>query len=279
MQKQGELSQLRDKNKSVFKLAGFPDVLWINLDRFPERKTYMENQFSHWEIQNHHRISGVDGIEYEEYLKGTVPDNMNSGECACVMSHLNAIKYFVEETDLDEIVIMEDDVDLDTAKHWSFTWKEIRKRLPINFDCLQLTIINPNGITLKLHHRFINDFSAACYLITRHHATKLLKLHQRGSQWKIDQNIRPRAVSEDLILDSGKSYSTPLFNYRLDMGSAIHEEHIDIFHKGSNNALSDFWRENGADVKVDEVMQLDEYCGRIPPSVYFNQAKEELKNA
>ena len=142
-----------------------------------------------------------------------------------------------------------------------------------------MTIINPNGITLKLHHRFINDFSAACYLITRHHATKLLKLHQRGSQWKIDQNIRPRAVSEDLILDSGKSYSTPLFNYRLDMGSAIHEEHIDIFHKGSNNALSDFWRENGADVNVDEVMQLDEYCGRIPPSVYFNQAREELKNA
>ena len=106
---------LRDKNKSVHKLTDFPKVLWINLDRFTDRKTYMEEQFSYWEILDHHRISGVDGVEYEEYLKGTVPDNMNSGECACVMSHLNAIKYFVEKTDLDEIIIMEDDVDLDLS--------------------------------------------------------------------------------------------------------------------------------------------------------------------
>ena len=235
----------------------------------------MEEQFDYWEIKDHHRISGIDGAEYESFLKGTVPPSMNDGELACVMSHLSAIKYFVEETDLDEIIIMEDDVDLSPVTSWTFTWKEVRKRVPINFDCLQLTIINPNGITLKLHHRFINDFSAACYLITRHHANKLLRLHQRGSQWRLDQNIRPRSVSEDLILDSGKGYYTPLFNYRLDMGSAIHEEHIDIFHKGSNNALTDFWREQGADVTVDHVMQLDEYCGRIPPQVYKNQGKEE----
>ena len=267
-----------DKNKSAYKLVGLPKVLWINLDRFSDRKKYMEDQFDYWDIKDHHRITGIDGGDFESYLKGTVPPQMNDGECACVMTHLNAIKYFVEETDLDEIMIMEDDVDLSVARHWSFTWKDVRRKLPINFDCLQLTIINPNGITLKLHHRFINDFSAACYLITRHHASKLLKLHSRGSQWKIDQNIRPRAVSEDLILDSGKSYATPLFNYRLDMGSAIHEEHIEIFHKNSNHALTDFWRENGGDVKIQEVMQLDEYCGRIPPQVYINQGKQESQN-
>ena len=267
--------QMTDRNKALYKLEGFPNVLWINLDRVPERKKYMEEQFSYWGIDKHHRISGVDGDEYEEYLKGSVPHNMNKGEIACVMSHLNALKYFVEETDLDEIMIMEDDVDLSTVKYWPFTWKEVRKRVPINFDCLQLTIINPNGITLKLHHRFINDFSAACYLITRHHATKLLRLHQRGSQWKLDQNIRPRAVSEDLILDSGKSYSTPLFNYRLDMGSAIHEEHIDIFHKGSNNALKDFWEREAIDIPLEQIMELDEYCGRIPPQVYINQALKQ----
>ena len=74
MPKQEEQSLLRDKNKSAYKLAGFPEVLWINLDRFPDRKKYMEEQFSYWEIPDHHRISGVDGVQYEEYLKGTVPD-------------------------------------------------------------------------------------------------------------------------------------------------------------------------------------------------------------
>ena len=130
-----------DKNKSAFKLAGFPKVLWINLDRFPERREYMEEQFDYWEVKDHHRITAVDGEEYESYLKGTVPPSMNNGELACVMSHLNAIKYFVEETDLDEIMIMEDDVDLSVARHWDFTWKDMRRKVPINFDALQLTII------------------------------------------------------------------------------------------------------------------------------------------
>jgi len=269
-----------DKNKSLNKLAGFPNVLWINLDRFPDRKKYMEDQFSYWGITDHHRIPGIDGKEDDptSYLKGSVPPSMNSGEIACVISHLSAIRYFVEETDLDEVVIMEDDVDLTPAKSWGFTWKQVRKRLPINFDTCQFTIINPNGITLKLHHRFVNDFSAACYIITRHHATKLLRLHNRGSAWKIDQNIRPRAVSEDLILDSGKGYATPLFNYRLDMGSAIHEEHIDIFHKDSRNALADFWIQQGQDQKIDQLMELDEYVGRIPPQVYLNQAQNGTSN-
>ena len=95
-----------EKNKSAFKLDNFPHVLWINLDRFPDRKTYMEEQFEYWNIKNHHRISGIDGAEYESYLKGTVPPQMNDGEIACVMSHLNALKYFVEETEEDEIFIM-----------------------------------------------------------------------------------------------------------------------------------------------------------------------------
>ena len=118
-----------DRNKAVHKLANFPPVLWINLDRFPDRKKYMEDQFDYWQIENHHRISGIDGAEYESYLKGTVPQNMNDGEIACVMSHLSALKYFVEQTDHDEIFIMEDDVDLSLAGHWNFTWKDIRRRV------------------------------------------------------------------------------------------------------------------------------------------------------
>ena len=108
-----------DKNKSLNKLAGFPNVLWINLDRFPDREKYMEDQFSYWGITDHHRIPGIDGKEDDptSYLKGSVPPSMNSGEIACVISHLSAIRYFVEETDLDEVVIMEDDVDLHLLSH------------------------------------------------------------------------------------------------------------------------------------------------------------------
>ena len=52
-----------DKNKSVFKLKNFPKVLWLNLDRYPDRKKYMEEQFAYWDITDHHRIVGIDGKE------------------------------------------------------------------------------------------------------------------------------------------------------------------------------------------------------------------------
>ena len=65
---------------------------------------------------------------------------------------------------------------------------------------LQLTAITTGDIYVKLHLKFVNDFSAAVYLITRHHAGKVLRNHMRGDKWKLDNNVKPRAVSEDTIL-------------------------------------------------------------------------------
>ena len=103
-----------DKNKSKYKLAGLPHVYWLNLDRYTDRQEYMLDQLDYWGIENHTRVSGIDGKEDDpsSYLKGRVPENMNPGEIGCVLTHLSALKHFVEETDYDEVMIMEDDVDL-----------------------------------------------------------------------------------------------------------------------------------------------------------------------
>ena len=231
----------------------------------------MESQFDHWGISDHQRISGIDGKNDDlfDHMRGGVPPNMNEGELGCVLTHLNAVRFFVESTDLDEVLIMEDDLDMSTAEYWNFAWKDVRSRLPVNWDTCQFTIINPVGIRPRLHHRFINDWSAACYLISRHHASKILSIHGTERAWQIDQGVRPRAVSEDLILDSGKSYALPLFSYRLDLGSSVHEEHIDLYHRGSSNAINDFWKKHGSSQDVDSIMDLDEYVGRLPPEAYM----------
>ena len=57
----GQELQLRDKNKSAFKLKGLPHIYWLNLDADVERRKYMEDQFAYWEVENHTRISGYDG--------------------------------------------------------------------------------------------------------------------------------------------------------------------------------------------------------------------------
>ena len=104
---------------------------------------------------------------------------------------------------------MEDDCSLDLVRFWNFTWKDFYGRIPYDWDVVQISIICTGDIHIKIHKRFVNEFSTACYLITRHHAEKLLRLHTRGNKYKLDNGVRPRPVADDLIYNSGNTYSIP----------------------------------------------------------------------
>ena len=262
-----------DKNKSMSKLEGIPNSYWLNLEADTHRREYMENQFEYWGVKNHTRIDGFDGRTDDvcQLLKGRAPDDMSENEIGCCLSHLKAIKHFYENTDDNYALIFEDDVSFEPVKHWNFTWRNFIGRLPHDWDCVQLTTICTGDIHVQLHNHFINDFSAAAYLITRHHAAKVIKNHVRGDKFKLDNGVKPRAVSEDTILGSGKTYSIPLFLYRLDMGSAIHPEHIEIYHKNSYNALMNFWQQQGCDMEIEQLMIYDPYLNRISNPSQSNQ--------
>ena len=258
-----------DKNKSSYKLKGLPPIYYINLDDQPERVTFMEDQFKYWEIDDYERISaydGRDGRDLGEILKGRYPDNMSSGEVGCVTSHLKALKHFLENSDSPCLLMMEDDCDLEVVKHWDFTWKDFYSHLPYDYDVVQLAIINPAELHVKLHKRFVNDFSTACYLITRHHAEKLVRLHCRGDKYKLDQGSKPRAVADDLIYNSGNTFAIPLLLYKIELGSSIHDEHINVFHKSSYEGLWQFWKNDSNKVEDWKSMfSYDPYFGTLPP--------------
>ena len=55
-----------DKNKSAYKLRGFPPVIWMNLDADIHRKEYMEDQFEYWNIKEHVRVVGIDARDEDE---------------------------------------------------------------------------------------------------------------------------------------------------------------------------------------------------------------------
>tara|TARA_B100000900_G_scaffold159755_1_gene135699 strand:- start:103 stop:906 length:804 start_codon:yes stop_codon:yes gene_type:complete len=254
-----------DKNKSTFKLKDIGPIYCINLDGQPERWQYMEDQFKYWEVDNYTRISAYDGREDDlgDILKGRYPDMMTSGEVGCVTSHLRAIRHFVEETDAPYAIMMEDDCSLDLVSYWNFTWKDFYGRIPYDWDVVQIAIICTGDIHIKIHKRFVNEFSTACYLITRHHATKLLKLHTRGDKYKLDNGVRPRPVADDLIYNSGNTYSLPLLLYKTELGSSIHPEHVDAFHKSNYLAQHNFWSNKGAQMSIEELMDYDPYLGRV----------------
>ena len=228
----------------------------------------MKNQLKEWEIENYTRISAYDGRpstgdDLSDILTGKYPDNITAGEIGCVTSHLKALKHFVEETDEPYAIIMEDDCDISIAHFWTFTWKQFISRMPYDWDTLQLAVICPGELHVQVHRRFINDFSTACYVITRHHAEKILRLHVRGSKYKLDNGVKPRAVSEDLILESGKTFTFPIFLYNIKFRSNIHQDHVNAFHRGSHDALTKFWEEHGPYIDVKDYMDYNPYLYRV----------------
>lgn len=254
-----------DKNKSLYKLKNFGPVYYLNLDDQPERKKYMEDQFKYWEIENYTRISAYDGREDDlsEIIKGRYPSSMTSGEIGCTTSHLKAIKHWYETSDSPYAIIMEDDCMLDLAKYWTFNWTEFVNKLPYDWDVVQLAIICTGNIHVKLHKRFVNDFSTAAYMITRHHAEKLLKNHVNRDKYKLDNGVKPRAVADDLIYNSGNTFSIPLFLYKISLGSTIHPDHIDTFHKNSYDGIFNYWKSNGPMLEISDLMDYDPYLGRM----------------
>jgi GR25 family glycosyltransferase involved in LPS biosynthesis len=254
-----------DKNKSVYKLKNIPPIYYLNLDGQPERRQYMEEQFKYWEIENYTRISAYDGRtdDLSDIISGRYPDNMTSSEIGCTTSHLKAIKHWIETSDSQCAIFMEDDVDLQIARYWDFTWKDFQSLVPYDYDVIQLAIICTGPLHVKLHRRFVNDFSTASYMITRHHAEKLLKFHIRNEKYKLDNGSKPRAVADDLIYNSGNTFSIPIFLYKIALGSSIHPEHVDIFHKSSHDGLVEFWSQNGAKMNIRELMDYDPYLGRM----------------
>jgi hypothetical protein len=235
-----------DKNKSAYKLKNFGPIYYLNLDGQPERKLYMEKQFEYWEIKNYTRISAYDGRtdDLSDIIKGKYPDLMSSGEIGCV-------------------TIMEDDCNLDIAKYWDFTWENFISRVPYAWDVIQLAIICTGDIVVPIHNRFVNDFSTACYAITRHHAEKLIKHHIRGDKYKLDNGVKPRPVADDLIYNSGVTYATPMLLYKIELGSSIHPDHIDAFHRSSHDGILNFWQQRGSELSLEHMTNYDPFLGRI----------------
>jgi hypothetical protein len=254
-----------DNNKSAYKLKNLPPIYYINLDDQENRRGYMEEQFSYWEIENYTRISAYDGrvSDLSEILRGTYPENMTSGEIGCTCSHLKAIKEWYETSESPYALFMEDDVDISTARFWNFTFADFIGRVPYAWDCIQLAIISTGDINVPIHTRFVNSFSTACYIITRRYAKKLIDLHVRDDKYKLDNGVKPRATADDLIYNAGMTYACPLFLYKMDLGSTIHPEHLEAFHKNSYDGVLSFWSQMGAQVSVEQITDFNPYHGRI----------------
>ena len=75
-------------------------------------------------------------------------------------------------------------------------------------------------------------------------------------------------MADDCIYNSGNTFGVPLLLYKIDMGSDIHQEHIDMFHRSSHEGLWKWWSEQAPLIEDWRMFfDYDPYYGQLPPEM------------
>jgi len=240
-------------------LLGLPPLYYINLDRRVDRRQHMETMLSSAGIEGT-RISATDGSQ----PLGDLIDMPNGfsirltpNEMACTISHLRAIHTWLTTSDSDCALICEDDLSFETVEHWPFTWTDLTDSLPYYWEIIQLSIIYLPGqeMIVNLHPRTVYDFGAACYLIKRSYAERLMSYYWVANKWKLDYPLSVGLTSEEAVYRPGSCLSIPLFTFSNAFGSNIQTvDHVTTYHTFSREVVLSAWKQLGSRRK--ELLQV-----------------------
>jgi len=246
------------------KLKGFPTVYYTNLDSRTDRREYMETQFDRWGITDYHRVSSSKYLSTEEYKWAHLilddEDSLSIGSAAIANSitHIEMIKNWLETTNDEYMIMMEDDYDLSLINYWNFDWEYFMNHIPANWDCILLGFEHIEFIPFFLHPPHDNVGFGPC-LINRDYAKKLIKLHYIDGKFKLNiksNDVRYKKIYglvDSFISGGGKSYAIPLITNNPDLGSdydlsgaprAWFKECRDLYYK--------WWQEEHHKFTLDE---------------------------
>jgi GR25 family glycosyltransferase involved in LPS biosynthesis len=227
------------------KLDGFGPIYVINMERSADRKTYIENHFKKYGVSEYTFVNGIDGSKEDlnELINNLDQITVSKNEISCGMSHLKAIKHWLETSDSDYAIIMEDDVSLETVDFWTFTWNDFFSAVTKKYDILQLAITNNFIINNRLHLREHLDWCAAVYLIKRPFAEKLVKKYVVDGKYTFSPN-RFLSVPEGVIYTGSLCYSIPLFTYTTQFESSLNQSHVNTIHTNCRNQTLRYWQNN-----------------------------------
>jgi GR25 family glycosyltransferase involved in LPS biosynthesis len=187
-------------NKDIFK--GFGPVYVINLEKRVDRREAVLKDFSDYGVFDYTFIQAIDPEKNNVYEGISTLQPMTAAEIACTLSHKKAIKYWLDNSDTDQAIIMEDDTSFDAAAYWGFTWPEFLNSLDFDYNVLQLSISLTRGpVNYELHRRD-GEACASTYVIKRKYAEKIIK---------DDLNPIKIPVSERFIFQGPNVYTAGMF--------------------------------------------------------------------
>lgn len=210
------------KNKTI-------PIYYINLERSPERKEFMEKQFKMYHIHNVICVEAVDGNLLENFNEGVLHLNSTNPtfykndydegsfsmpELGCTLSHLKAIKMAYSDN-CEYAYICEDDTAFTLVPFWVKTIDTIMKEAPSNWTVLQLYFAANACYLDNDVYVDVNDYgtchSTAIYLINRKGMKNILDKVYHKNVFSLYVPIQKQ--NEDILLDKQNKISLAADHY------------------------------------------------------------------
>ncbi len=271
----GNAFYVKEKKMSLSlkdKFKNFPVVHYVSLDECENRREILQHSFDKCGIKRVHPILSPRFYESNDLFTGNYLAEMDGGTIGCAISHLKALKHFYYQTNDDYGFFCEDDILLDIAEYWNFTWEDFINHLPDEWDTVQLMFVRgniENSRAVHLRRRYWDDWGATAYIMTREHAKKIIDEYTRGVVFNLHikyTDITP-LVENILFTFPGRNYTIPIFTENTkEINSTFTPEDFsdtsEIFqgqklgHYFSNQYLMKWWRDNGHKVNLEVLCQL-----------------------
>jgi GR25 family glycosyltransferase involved in LPS biosynthesis len=182
------------------------------------------------------RVSAVDGKApniddiINQRFERLSMNTISNTEYACTLSHIKAIEEF-SKSKYKTALIMEDDMTLEFKPYWKKSVKQIMDAAPEDWEIIQLCYIISNTTPRKLYTKNVgNLFSTGAYVINKNNIN-------------IPKKINTETAAADTYLYSifnTYTYKYPMFIYKNNESSTIHQEHINHHDTSKQKLLSFF---------------------------------------
>jgi GR25 family glycosyltransferase involved in LPS biosynthesis len=232
------------------KLQNFGPVYLINLPDQTKRLNHIKKEFNTYGITDYKIVEAVDGRTDD--LKGLIHGNypkLRSTEIGCIASHIKAIKTWLEDSDDEYAIIMEDDCSFENVQYWSWTWDDFMKNIPEDADIIQLVMLKEDNLTFSMHvkekynHKdyFSYAWSTACYVIKRSYAEKLIKTLVIDGKYELTEGKYKNKPADVILYNLGHAYTMPILTHFIDTKHAINLSHAP-FHNRSKKQIDSWWQ-------------------------------------
>jgi hypothetical protein len=227
------------------KLKGLPPICCLTLDERPDRQEYTETQYDHWGIKNYTKVSGskYQASNYDEWKDLVILNSFDDYkrknhhliEISISLTYLLTIKNWLETTNDQYMILMEDDYDLSFIEYWHFDWNYLMNNIPYDWDCIQMSFENEKLFPCYLHP-IISGHDLGASLINRRYAEKLISLHYKDGKFDFSKKIcnykwsavggksygglgMPNITGDYFLGHNGKTYCLPLISVNEDTPS------------------------------------------------------------